>query len=150
MRPTDNARTFEQVYAAPREFVPEGPQNSDDLVDLLARRRRAAQRMLTSMTDAAAQRSDGAGAAGVSAIRRLAERSASGLRSCRDSGPARTAGARVGFRGGTRWAWARPPARWTGSGSRRADRAAAQTTRAHGSKTLDLESLAQHLVTRPR
>ena len=47
------------------DFFPENPQNVDELIDAMAQRAAAAQRMMNSMTRRAAGRADGAGAAGV-------------------------------------------------------------------------------------
>ena len=47
------------------DFFPENPQNVDELIDALAQRAAAAQRMLNSMTRRAARRADAARAAGV-------------------------------------------------------------------------------------
>ncbi|MGH3566794.1 MAG: VWA domain-containing protein [Pseudonocardia sp.] len=46
----DTQAQFEQFMAAHGEFFPENPQNTDELIDLLAQRSAAAQRMLASMT----------------------------------------------------------------------------------------------------
>jgi uncharacterized protein with von Willebrand factor type A (vWA) domain len=48
----DTQQQFEQFMQRHGEFFPEGPQNTDELVDLLAARAAAAQRMLNSMTEA--------------------------------------------------------------------------------------------------
>jgi uncharacterized protein with von Willebrand factor type A (vWA) domain len=48
----DTQQQFEQFMQNHGEFFPEGPQNTDELVDLLAARAAAAQRMLNSMTEA--------------------------------------------------------------------------------------------------
>ncbi len=47
------------------DFFPENPQNIDELIDALAQRAAAAQRMLNSMTRRAARGADAALAAGV-------------------------------------------------------------------------------------
>ena len=94
------------------EFFPENPQNTDELVDLLAQRAAAAQRMLNSMSGAAARRADGAVAAG---LRRPAPGPGarpSSTRSCRACGRGRTGRRRAASAARTRWAWARPPGRW--------------------------------------
>jgi uncharacterized protein with von Willebrand factor type A (vWA) domain len=48
----DTQQQFEQFMQNHGEFFPEGPQNTDELVDLLAARSAAAQRMMNSMTEA--------------------------------------------------------------------------------------------------
>ncbi len=48
----DTQQQFEQFMQNHGEFFPEDPQNTDELVDLLAARAAAAQRMLNSMTEA--------------------------------------------------------------------------------------------------
>ena len=48
----DTQQQFEQFMQNHGEFFPEGPQNTDELVDLLAARAAAAQRMMNSMTEA--------------------------------------------------------------------------------------------------
>jgi uncharacterized protein with von Willebrand factor type A (vWA) domain len=46
----DTTEQFQQFMQQHGEFFPEGPQNTEELVDLLAQRAAAAQRMLNSMT----------------------------------------------------------------------------------------------------
>jgi len=46
----DTSAQFDQFMAAHGEFFPEQPQNTEELVDLLAQRAAAAQRMLNSMS----------------------------------------------------------------------------------------------------
>jgi uncharacterized protein with von Willebrand factor type A (vWA) domain len=46
----DTTEQFQQFMQRHGEFFPENPQNTDELVDLLAQRAAAAQRMLNSMT----------------------------------------------------------------------------------------------------
>ncbi|HEY0814736.1 MAG TPA: VWA domain-containing protein [Pseudonocardia sp.] len=48
----DTQEQFERFMQAHGEFFPEGPQSTDELIDLLAARAAAAQRMLNSMTEA--------------------------------------------------------------------------------------------------
>jgi uncharacterized protein with von Willebrand factor type A (vWA) domain len=48
----DTAAEFDQFMARHGEFFPENPQNTEELVDLLAQRAAAAQRMLNSMSEA--------------------------------------------------------------------------------------------------
>lgn len=47
----DTAAQFQEFMATHGDFFPEGPQNTEELVDLLAQRAAAAQRMLNSLTD---------------------------------------------------------------------------------------------------
>jgi uncharacterized protein with von Willebrand factor type A (vWA) domain len=51
----DTTEQFQQFMARHGEFFPEDPQNTEELVDLLAQRAAAAQRMLNSMTEAQRQ-----------------------------------------------------------------------------------------------
>ncbi len=51
----DTAEQFQRFMAKHGEFFPEGPQSTEELVDLLAQRAAAAQRMLNSMTEAQRQ-----------------------------------------------------------------------------------------------
>ncbi len=48
----DTAAEFDQFMAQHGEFFPENPQSTEELVDLLAQRAAAAQRMLNSMSEA--------------------------------------------------------------------------------------------------
>jgi uncharacterized protein with von Willebrand factor type A (vWA) domain len=48
----DTTQQFQQFMQRHGEFFPEGPQSTEELVDLLAQRAAAAQRMLNSMTEA--------------------------------------------------------------------------------------------------
>ena len=81
------------------EFFPENPQNTEELIDLLAQRAAAAQRMLNSMTRRAAGRADGAVPAGVRRPAAGRRRWPSSTPSCRACGPARTGTGRGRFRG---------------------------------------------------
>ncbi len=51
-RGADTTDQFEQFMAAHGDFFPEQPRDTDDLIDLLARRQDAAERMLRSLTPA--------------------------------------------------------------------------------------------------
>ena len=54
-RGQDTTEQFQRFMDRHGEFFPEGPQNTEELVDLLAQRAAAAQRMLNSMTEAQRQ-----------------------------------------------------------------------------------------------
>jgi len=51
-RGEDTTESFEQFMARHGEFFPEQPRDTDDLIDLLARRQAAAERMLRSLSPA--------------------------------------------------------------------------------------------------
>ncbi len=128
------------------EFFPENPQNTEELIDLLAQRAAAAQRMLNSMTRRAAGRADGAVPAGVrrpaaGAGARPAGRPAAGPAARRGLGRSRAASAAT-----TRWAWARPPARWSSSGSStRWPSSSSQSYPGARMEDIDLDALGEHL-----
>ena len=59
-RGEDTQEDFEEFMDKHGDFFPENPQNIDELLDAMAQRAAAAQRMLNSMTRRAAGRADGA------------------------------------------------------------------------------------------
>ena len=67
-------RTSTSSWTSTADFFPENPQNIDELLDALAQRSAAAQRMLNSMTRRAAPGADGALRAGVRVSPELMER----------------------------------------------------------------------------
>ena len=95
----DTTAQFDQFMAKHGEFFPENPQNTEELVDLLASPggRRPADAQLDERGPA--QRADGAGAAGVRRPAALARRWPAWTRSCRACARARTGRASGRFRG---------------------------------------------------
>ena len=79
----DTTAQFDQFMAKHGEFFPENPQNTEELVDLLASRAAAAQRMLNSMSEA--QRNE---------LMELAQQAFGDPRLCRGVGPHGRAAAR--------------------------------------------------------
>ena len=84
----DTDQMFSEFMDKHGDFFPENPQNIDELLDALAQRSAAAQRMMNSMTRRAARRADGPVPAGV----RLARADAVAVRARRQ--PARAAAGR--------------------------------------------------------
>ena len=68
-RGEDTAEDFDEFMDKHGDFFPENPQNIDELLDALAQRAAAAQRMLNSMTPEQRAGADGALRAGVRVAR---------------------------------------------------------------------------------
>ena len=98
----DTTAQFDQFMAQHGEFFPENPRNTEELIDLLAQRAAAAQRMLNSMTRRAAGRADGAVPAGVRRPAAGPGHWPSWTPSCRGCGRARTGTAAAGSAATTR------------------------------------------------
>ena len=64
-RGEDTQEDFDEFMGKHGDYFPENPQNIDELLDAMAKRAAAAQRMLNSMSRRAARRADAALAAGV-------------------------------------------------------------------------------------
>ena len=132
------------------EFFPENPRNTEELVDLLAQRAAAAQRMLNSMS--AEQRAE---------LMELSQQAFGDPRLAQAHGPAGRPAAGPAPRRGlgraaagsaatTRWAWARPPGRWSSSGSStRWPSSWRRATRAPGWRTSTWTRSAPSSATRP-
>ena len=95
-RGEDTQEDFDEFMAKHGDFFPENPQNIDELLDALAQRAAAAQRMLNSMTRRAARGADAALRAGVRLAGADGVARPGSTPTCRRCGPARTGAAPSG------------------------------------------------------